>query len=505
MKSPLFAQLTSVLVLGALCTAAYAQDPGKQIKIVLATPVDTVDSCNMSRGYIGSVLKQNVVETLTQLDLKDSKVLPRLALSWERRNPTTWRIKLRQGVKFHDGGNFDANAVTVALNRILDPALPCVDKFKFLPNIKLKSQAIDSHTLDITTEQPLALFPVYLAQLGMSSPKTDSSKLTTKPVGTGPYVFASWDPTSNVVLKRFDGYWGAKPEVQQATYVWRSESALRASMVEVGEADIGVQIAIQDATNPKTDFSYLNSDTTRIRMIMQAPLDDLRVRKALNLSFNRAALVGSVFSPKVIPASQQMLPSISGHNPELKTWPFDQTEAKRLIKEAKAAGVPVDKEITLYGRNNMHANGEEGLQAMIQMWQEVGLNVKLKMLESSQWLKLVNKPYADNRPPMLIQEMHDNSFGDAAFTMMFYYTSEGNKSDLTDANVDKLLNEASVSTGNKRKGLFQEANKYIQQQIVPDVMMFHMISVIRVNPRLTYQPNLATNAKIELSDIRFKK
>ena len=276
-------------------------------------------------------------------------------------------------------------------------------------------------------------------------------------------------------------------------------------MVAIGEADIGVQIASQDATNPKTDFAYLNSDTTRIRMIMQAPLDDIRVRKALNLAFNRQALVGSVLSPKVLPATQQMLPSISGHNPELKVWPYDLAEAKKLIKEARAAGVPVDKEITLYGRNNMHANGEEVLQTMIQMWQEIGLNVKLKMLESSQWLKLVNKPYADNRPPMLIQEMHDNSFGDAAFTMMFYYTSLGNKSDLSDPVIDKLLNEASVTTGDKRRQLFQEANKYIQQKVVPDVMMYHMVSTIRINPRLEYQPNLATNSKIELSEIKFKK
>lgn len=505
MKSKYLIQISGVVVAMTWSFATLAQDVSKQIKIVLATPVDTVDSCNMSRGYIGTVLKQNVVETLTQLDPTDSRVLPRLALSWDQRDPTTWRIKLRQGVKFHDGTDFNAAAVAASLSRILDPALACIDRFKFLPNIKLTSKTIDNYTIDITSDQPLALFPAYIAQLGMTSPKTDNTKLTTHPVGTGPYAFASWDPTQNLVLKRFDGYWGKKPEVQQATYVWRSESALRASMVAVGEADIGVQIAIQDATNPKTDFSYLNSDTTRIRMIMQPPLNDIRVRKALNLAFNRQALVGSVLSSKVLPATQQILPSISGHNPDLKAWPFDLNEAKKLIKEARAAGVPVDKEITLYGRNNMHANGEEALQTMIQMWQEIGINIKLKMLESSQWLKLVNKPYADNRPPMLIQEMHDNSFGDAAFTMMFYYTSAGNKSDLADPVIDKLLNEASASTGDKRRQLFQETNKYIQQKIVPDVMMYHMISVIRINPRLEYQPNLATNSKIELSDIKFKK
>ena len=197
--------IASILAATTCAFAAHAQDASKQIKVVLALPIDTVDSCNMSRGYLGTVLKQNVVETLTQLDPKDSKVLPRLALSWERKDAATWRIKLRQGVKFHDGGDFNAEAVAAALSRILDPKLSCIDRFKFLPNIKLTSKVIDNYTIDITSDQPLALFPSYLAQLGMTSPKTDNTKLTTHPVGTGPYAFASWDPTQNLVLKRFDG------------------------------------------------------------------------------------------------------------------------------------------------------------------------------------------------------------------------------------------------------------------------------------------------------------
>jgi peptide/nickel transport system substrate-binding protein len=75
---------------------------------------------------------------------------------------------------------------------------------------------------------------------------------------------------------------------------------------------------------------------------------------------------------------------------------------------------------------------------------------------------------------------------------------------LTDPALDKMLDEASALTGAKRRQLFQEANKYIQN-LIPDVMMYHMVSYIRINPRLEYQPDMTTNGKLELSDIKFRK
>jgi peptide/nickel transport system substrate-binding protein len=475
------------------------------VRIVLAIPVNSVDACDMSRGYVGTVLKQNVIETLTQLQPSDSAILPRLALGWERRDPYTWRITLRQGVRFHDGSSFNAAAVVAALKRIGNPGLSCADRRKFLPGITLQAKAVDDYTVDITSDERLALMPAYLAQLGMTSPKTDPHRLTDHPVGTGPYRFGAWDPDKELVLQRFDGYWGKTPAVQKATYVWRPDSAARAAMVQRGEADVALQIAIQDATHPKTDLRYFSSDTTRVRIIMQPPLDDIRVRKAINLAFNRDALIGTVFSPNVLKATQQMLPSINGHNPDLKVWPFDVEKAKQLIKDAGASGAPIGNEIILYGRRNMYANSEASMQAMVQMWRQIGLNIRVKMLDSPAWLKIANKPYPNERPAMLMQDMHDNAFGDAAFTMMFYYTSAGSKSDLTDPIVDALLAEASAAIGDERRSLFQAANKYIQENVVPDVMMYHMINVIRIGERLRYQPDSMTNGKLELSEIAFNE
>jgi peptide/nickel transport system substrate-binding protein len=364
---------------------------------------------------------------------------------------------------------------------------------------------LDKTTVEIVTSEPMPLMPLTLAQTGMTAPSTPMKEASRQPIGTGPYVFTSWDPARSLVFTRFDGYWGEKPQVAKATYVWRSEPALRASMVEVGEADLALQIAPQDAVNKETDIGYLNADTSRVRFFMdKPPLNDVRVREAMNLAVDRSAFIGTIVSPLSVPASQFMLSNVNGYDPSLKPWPYDVAKAKALIKEAKAAGVPVDKEITLYGSEFMQANLSEMLETLAQYWAEIGVNVKIAMVDKIQHSSIRRKPYPTDRGPTMVHELHDNVAGDAFYTMIVYYTSNGGLTNIYDPNLDKLLRDASVSTGERRRDLFQQANRTIQREIVPDVMLFHMVSYIRVGKRVSYQPDFTTQGKLELSAITFK-
>ena len=185
--------------------------------------------------------------------------------------------------------------------------------------------------------------PAMMGTMTVVSPNTQEAKGVREPKGTGPYLFNTWTPGQSVTLKRFDGYWGDKPEVENATYVWRNESAVRAAMVKTGEADIAASIGVQDANDPKMDFSYFNSETSRLRIDMtRAPLNDIRVRKAMNLAIDLDGLTGTIFPEGVVKMTQIVVPSINGHNPTLKPWPYNPAEAKKLVKAAKADGVPVD-------------------------------------------------------------------------------------------------------------------------------------------------------------------
>lgn len=102
---------------------------------------------------------------------------------------------------------------------------------------------------------------------------------------------------------------------------------------------------------------------------------------------------------------------------------------------------------------------------------------------------------------MLIQEMHDNNNGDAAFTMHFRYHSTGQQSEMALPEMDALLEKAMAATGEERTKLFQDANRIIADEIVPAVPMYHMVSFMRVGERITYAPNSLSGSLIELADI----
>jgi peptide/nickel transport system substrate-binding protein len=490
--------LGAVAMAACLCaTASLAQDA--PLRIVLPSEPADIDACNTTVSNIGIIIKENIVETLTTLNGETSAVQPRLATGWTDLGNGTWRVTLRDGVTFHDGAAFNADAVVKAIDRLESEAIACRDRTK-IRGIDLTTAVVDDLTIDITANPPQVLMPTLLSFIGVGSPNTAVDALSRAPVGTGPMGFVSWD-ADGITVVASESYWGDKPAYAEAKYIFRGESALRASMVEVGEADIAVDIAPQDATNPDTDIAFLNGETTRIRMVMKPPLDDVRVRKAMNLAFDREALVGTLLSDKVLLSTQYFLPKINGYNPDLQVWAYDPDAAKALIEEARAAGVPVDQELRLIGRIGFYPNQPEVLQALQQMWGDIGLNVTVEMMESAEWLKLANKPYAEDRPAMLIQEMHDNNNGDAAFTMHFRYHSTGQQSEMALPDMDALLDKAMAATGEGRTKLFQEANRIIADEIVPAVPMYHMVSFMRVGERIAYVPNSLSGSLIELADI----
>jgi peptide/nickel transport system substrate-binding protein len=292
--------------------------------------------------------------------------------------------------------------------------------------------------------------------------------------------------------------------VEKATYIWRSESAVRAAMVATGEADIAPSISATDATDPSMDFSYFDAETTAFRIdVALPPLNDVRVRKALKYAIDREAIKGTILSKDVVLASQFVVPSINGYNPSLKPWPYDPEKAQALLAEAKADGVPVDKEIVVIARRGIHAGVTEKVEAILSMLQDVGFNARLQMVEVAEWVDIYTQPFAQDRPPNLVHGMHDNNNGDAVFTMYFKYHTNGAQSALSDPRVDKLIEEATVATGAERQKLWQETFRLINEEIIADIPLFHMVGYTRVSPEVSYQPTISANSEIQIATVSF--
>ncbi|MBK4216006.1 peptide ABC transporter substrate-binding protein [Paracoccus caeni] len=485
---------------------ALAQDANRAVTVVLAETVDVVEPCMAARQDVGRVISENVNEMLIEFDYVNGGLKPRLATEWNQIDEDTWEFKLREGVKWHDGAPFTAQDVQFTIERNKNADLSCETGGKYFGGTEFTFETPDDNTILITTNPPQPILPLLMTVMPVqSAATTPAGEFDRKPVGTGPYVFTDWQIGQSITVERNPDYWGEAPQVEKATYLFRSDSAVAAAMVEAGEADIVPAIALQDANNPETDFSYPNSETTSLRIDTRiAPTDDRRIREAMNLAIDREAMIGTLFPADAQIATHLVVPTTIGYNPDVPVWPYDPDRARELVEEARADGVPVDTQIRIIGRNGQYPNATETMEAMMAMMQDVGLNVKLDMYDVSVWNNYFVSPYVADSGPTLTQSQHDNATGDPVFTAFVKYASTGAHSMVTDPEVDEMIAKATEATGDERTKLWQELFTKVNTDIIADIPMFHMVGFTRVSPRLDFKPTIATNSELQLSQIGFK-
>lgn len=494
--------LTLSAALLAAMTAGQAMAQDNSVTVVLSEELELVEPCMASQSNIGRVVLQNIAETVTEM-VPGKGLQPRLATSWEDMGGGTWRFSLREGVTFSDGTAFDAEDVAHSIARTTGEAIVCEIGAKYFGGMTLTTNVVDANTIDITADPAQPILPLLMSTMTVVPAETPMDSFVTTPIGTGPYTFDEYNVGQNIKLSARSDYWGDAPTVQSATYVFRSDSAVRAAMVATGEADIAPNIALQDATDDSMDYSYPNSETVYLRLDNDiAPLNDLRVRQALNYAVDREAFVGTILANGTLLATGMTPPSTIGYNHDLEPYAYDVDKAKALLAEAAADGVAVDTEITLIGRIGNFGNVLETMEALLSMFQDAGFNMKLEMYEVAEWVDFYSKPFAEDRGPQMVEAQHDNANGDPVFSMFFKYASEGLQSGVNDPKIDEGIAAATAATGAEREALWSDLFAYIHENAV-DVMLFHMVGFSRVGERLDFEPTIKTNSELQLAQIEF--
>lgn len=489
----------------ALASPVRAQD--HTLVVVLPEAPVVMEACMGNNTVNGRITRINIYEPLTVISPIDGAVTPRLATSWERIDDLTWRFHLREGVVFHDGAQFNADAVLIEMQRTLNPERNCHTEQQFFRGFKMTGAKIDDYTLDITTDVPVPILPTVISTLLIESPNEPQVDYTLVPVGTGPYMWDGEDPGTEIRTKKNPNWWGTPSNVDAVRYIWRGESIVRASMIEVGEADLSPDIAVQDATNPDLDKPFIDAETTWLRIDTEVPpLNDIRVRQALNYAVDRQAMLGTLISKDAVPATQPTVAGTLGHADAIdaEVYPYDPDKAMQLLAEAKADGVPVDAEILLVGRTNILSNSTEVMEAMMAMFQAVGFNMTLKMTEIGEWREYHNRPYPEGRQPVIVQTKHDNNRGDAAFSLEPKYTCKGTNSAMCVPEIDAMIAAATAESGEQRGPMMAAIFEKLYHEVVPDIYLFHMVSYARVGARITYQPNKLTGIEVRVEDVSFK-
>jgi peptide/nickel transport system substrate-binding protein len=425
-------------------------------------------------------------------------------------SPTVWEFKLKQGIKFHDGSDF--NAETAAANIVRSQAgtdfyggaLACYNSEQF--SEKVTPEAVDTNTLRVTTTSPDPILPLRLSYVDMGNLASQSSaEKITEPVGTGPYKFVSRTQGQSIQLTRFDGYWGPKPQIKDVTYVFRSESAVRAGMIETGEAQLATQIRAVDATDDDRTVSFSDNRILLARvMTFKEPFLDPRVRQAVSYAIDRDTLVPAVMGRTGSPWYQMLGPQVNGYIPgfdENGAMKYDPEKAKSLIAAAKADGHPVETEFLLVSRPDVVPAGNEITQAIAQNLQDVGFNVKIMSLENAAWLKYLRQPFPADQPATLQLISHDNTSGDASFSFPKYITCKGSVSSTCNPKIDELIAKADKAEGQERADLYQQAARILYTEESSMIGIAEQNQLMLLGPGVHYEPNPLSGLEIKISDI----
>jgi peptide/nickel transport system substrate-binding protein len=330
----------------------------------------------------------NLFDNLTSRH-PDGKLYPGLATEWKLEGQTTWRFKLRHGVKFHNGDPFTSADAKFSIERTYDPAAKTMVATA-LATIE-KVEAPDPSTLVITTKKPDPLLPARLAFYGgQIVPKkylesVGNDTFNAKPVGTGPVRFGSWVKDDKAVLEANPDYWGGKIDVDRWIMRPIPETAPRIAALLKGEVDVITQLP------PDQEERVSGNASTRVAGALYAglyvlavnskrpPLDNPLVKQALSLAIDREAIVKELWRGRGVVPSGMIAKGDNHFDPSLPTLPYKPAEAKDRLKKAGYKGEEIFIETTVA----YVAQDKAMSEAIAAMWKDVGVNVKVEVIEYS--------------------------------------------------------------------------------------------------------------------------
>ncbi|QCI64296.1 ABC transporter substrate-binding protein [Phreatobacter stygius] len=449
--------LAGALIAAGLLTTAGAE--ARTVRWARSLDAQTLDPMSANIGPT-TVVAHQLYEPLVHRGY-DGKLVPTLATEWRNLpdDPTVWEVKLRQGVKFHNGTDFTADDVLFSFDRARSPN----SDFRGLITSIESVTKIDAHTIRIKTKAPNPLLFENLTNIFMMSKawaeannaalpqnirERQENGATRQAMGTGAFQLISREPDVRTVMRRFEGYWGRNQfplEVSELILVPIQQDATRIAALLSGEVDVVHDVPVQDIsrlqqsqgvkvnTGPENRVIFLGFNVGPAELKTsdikgKNPFADRRVRAAVNIAVNREAITRVVMRGQGVPIGYVGTNFISGYSPEIAAVPrLDVAAANKALDEAgyprRADAGNTRFSVSLQCPNNRYVADENICQAVVGMMGQIGIKVNL-----------VAKPAAQHFPELQREELDFYLVGwgiptyDAEYvlTFMFHTRSASN-------------------------------------------------------------------------------
>jgi len=484
----------ALFMVGALAGATPRY--GGTLTIAMEYDPSTLDPLGMTDTPASNVFL-HVAEALFRVD-PDGVLEHILAESYEASDDAlVWTFYLRQGVKFHDGTPFNAEAAKWNLVRFRDKA-----SFGFLIKQIVDVEAVDEYTLRVYLAEPFAPLLAHLAHsmTGMVSPTAVEAGVV-DPVGTGPFKFVEWIPATRLVLERNENYWGEGPYLDKLVFLPIPEGGTRVMMLLAGEIQATTVI-------PVDDVALVQDDPNTVAVIMpslghhyigincqRGPLADPLVRRALNYALDSQEFVDFVWGGFAEVADSVIAPGVFGYK-KVGPYPHDPEEAKRLLA---AAGYPDGFKTTIRYNPGWRELGAQVLQAQLKV---VGIDAELISMEWGSYLAFTNRPVDQSETDIyMLGWTTVTSDADYALYALLHgdqwAPAGSNRSFYRNERVDELLDAARRNpVPAEREQLYAEAIQLIWDDAPWVFILFAQLRYgVRSNVRdLVYHPNFTLQA-----------
>ena len=418
---------------------------------------------------------------------------PALAESWAPVGANVWEFKLRKGVKFHDGADFDAEDVAFSIRRAQHENSDFQEQVKSIIDIK----TVDSHTVHFVTEGPNPILPneitnIYMMDKGWSekhdvvAPQDfeggEENYAVRNTNGTGAFVLDKRLPDEETVLVRNPNWWGLgthEHNIDKIVYRPIKNAATRVASLLSGEVDFVLDPPLQDLNRIGAQDGLKVTSVNQIRTIFfgmdqgvdelrtsdvkgKNPFKDKRVREAFYRALDIEAIKRVVMEGLSIPAGIITSPGVHGFTDELDARrPFDVAAAKGLLADA---GYPDGFTVQLDCPNNRYNNDEKICQAAVGMLAKIGITVKLDAIPKSQHF-----PKIKNRETDFYMLGWGVPTLDSHYVFSYLFASEGswNATGYNNPRIDSLTDSFAVETDlSKRDGQIAEAWNIVKDDIV---------------------------------------
>ena len=495
------------LLVGAslLASAPFAQAATNLVYCSEGSPAG-FDPGQYTTGTDFDASAETIYNRLSEFERGSTNVIPGLATSWDiSPDNLTYTFHLRDGVKFHTTPyftptrNFNADDVLFTFNRMLDKDMPFrkayPTEFPYFTDMgmdkNIKSvEKIDDHTVKFTLNTVDAAFIQNMAMHFASIESAEyadkllkagnPSDINQKPIGTGPFVFKSYQKDSNIRYTGNKDYW--RPEdvkIDNLIFAITTDPSVRMQKLKKNECQITIYPRPADLQSLKED--------TNLKMPSQAgfntgyiaynvmdkikgsdepnPMAQLKVRQALDMAVNKQQIIDSVYQGAGQLATNVLPPTQWSYDESIKDAPYDPEKAKQLLKEA---GIKEGTEITLWAmpvQRPYNPNAKLMAEMLQSDWGKIGIKAKIMTYE---WGEYIKRSKGGENGAMLIGWSGDNGDPDNWLGTLFGCDAiNGNNfSKWCNPEFDKLITAAKNTTDKEqRTKLYEQAQQLLKEQV----------------------------------------